>query len=573
MTLHTNTIWGWAGRGDTPCQTGIDTPIKGDDFRVLRYENVPYATSNGSWLVFDGVIYNGTELCGTYNSQFSLHGSATEAKLLLENILKDGMQALHRINGNFAFAMWDAPRQLLLAARDRFGLHTLYWHTDGVAIAIGPRMFPLLDAVRGTRRMNYDSAVEFLLNGFTDQDSNTLLNDVYQLTPGSMLEFEPSSGALNVTNWYELPLPSLRTQPAQEAILQFLQLLANAIFIRSSNANKNGALMLSAGIDSSSIASFLKKQGMWGQLNTYKTYFDSPVHDLHEHVALIVAHTGANHRGITITAEDLFAHRNDILLAIEVPYERSIAAAHWVLCKEMAKDGINFTLDGVGADEQLGGYRIFQTSLAAFQRGEYVPGLAFVGASRPPESFNREADLDSLYTWLTPPARAKAIASIYAEREDVIDSFAQMCRYHMQRGALPMLLRYNRDIGRAFGQESSSPFMDHQLVEFSIGLRDELKMANGCSKYALRRAVEDLVPEKIVKHDNKTSYLDIEIAWLSGPGLTQLRADVAEAVALLPTLLATEEQHNAETLDRITILRMWRIACLGVWAKLYRISA
>ena len=136
-----------------------------------------------------------------------------------------------------------------------------------------------------------------------------------------------------------------------------------------------------------------------------------------------------------------------------------------------------------------------------------------------------------------------------------------------------MLLRFNRDLGAAFDQESSSPFMDHRLIEFSIQLDDNLKIAGNQSKYVLRRAVADVVPELIVRYDNKMSYLDIEVAWLGGQGFEQLQAGVLRAQSELQSLLVPSAGLTVtEELDKPTMLRMWRIDCLAAWARLFGVA-
>ena len=570
MISAKSNVWCWAGYGNAPVHGGdlACSPWCEGDARVLLYAGAPSAVRNASWIVFDGRIYNAEELFPRRaNDEIK---QTTIASDLLSLLLEEGIGALHRVNGMFAFALWDASRRRLVAARDRFGMKTLYWHAQGAGLAIGCRMGALLDALGVQRAINYASAVEFLVNGFTDQDEETMFAGIRQLPPGTALEFDPVSGSMTRKQWYQLPSASL-TLSEDEAAERFRSILSDAVRIRSRSSSLG--LMLSAGIDSAAIAGLLARQTPGRLLRTYKATFNSRHHDQPDHVALVVNDTGATHYETRISPGDLFRYRDDILIALEQPYERSIISGHWALSRRISEDGIRFTLDGIGADEQLGGYRVFQTSFAAFQRGEKPRGLAFVGTSRPPESFAKDANLTRLYAWLASDARDLAVRMINDESNNTIDSFREMCRYHMHRGALPMLLRFNRDLGAAFDQESSSPFMDHRLIEFSIQLDDNLKIAGNQSKYVLRRAVADVVPELIVRYDNKMSYLDIEVAWLGGQGFEQLQAGVLRAQSELQSLLVPSARSTvSEELDKPTILRMWRIDCLAAWARLFGVA-
>ncbi|MBV6325089.1 asparagine synthetase B family protein [Duganella violaceipulchra] len=563
MKMENAGPWCWAGKGSAPSWAGPPASVwSGGPATVLRYTGGEAAELGDSWLVFSGAIHNRAALA----QAGAQHQQTSDARRLLSLLDEFGIDALEQVNGMFAFVWWDARRRRLTAARDRFGIQTLYWHASNGSLTLGPRMAPLLDALGLSRRIDDDSAIDFLVNGFTDQDERTMFANVRQLPAATLLEWDPASGRTNLRNWYRLAAPGGNQLSEPEAVEQFRSLLADAVRLRS-DARQRPALMLSAGIDSSLIAGLLAAHNPTEPMPTYKTYFDSAAHDLRSHVDAVLTKTRAVHGAAMISATDLFDHRDAILAALEQPYERSIVAAHWVLCQRMAEDGVTATLDGVGADEQLGGYRVFQSSLLAFQRGEKPPGLAMVGASRPPQVLEPDANLDALYAWLPSDIRAAAARRIRAETDQGIDSFGQMCRHHMQQGALPMLLRFNRDVGRAFGQVSMSPFMDHRLVEYSIGLNDGMKYSGGRSKYILRRAAAGLVPEAIIHHDNKTSYLDIEVAWLGGPGLARLREGVRQAIGSLPRLLSPAVPEGP--LDKYTILRMWRIDCLGAWARLY----
>jgi asparagine synthase (glutamine-hydrolysing) len=508
------------------------------------------------FIAFDGVIHDAPERAG-----------AGDAALVLSLLLRHGEQALHTLNGVFAFVAWDADRRRLLAVRDRFGTKTLYWRRARGRIVIGPRIAPLLDP--GARRLDRAAALDFLVNGFTDQDDHTLFAVVRQLPPRSILTIDGRDGTAVVRPWYELPEPDEAPMSEADAVEAFRSIFADAVALRCQDA-RSGGLMLSGGIDSSALAALIPRERAT-PLRTYKACFGSAIHDQPAHVGAVVDRVAAEHHQFQVRGADTFRLRETIIDALELPYERSIVCGHWALSSLMAQHGVQWTMDGVGADEQLGGYRVFQTSFAALERGERPHGLAFVGASRPAASFETTCDLRALYSWLAPAAREEAIATMRAERAIRIDSFGAMCRHHMHRGALPMLLRINRELAAAFGQQSISPFLDHRLVELSISLGSAHKIVRGRSKYVLRRAVEDVVPPDVVWYDDKRSYLDVEVAWLRAE-LARLRGQVRETEDRWPELFARSELPcEAATADKLEILRLWRIACFGVWARRFNV--
>ncbi|WP_426753783.1 asparagine synthetase B family protein [Myxococcus sp. Y35] len=590
MDSTTKNLWCWAGRGVGP------SGFTSQDYRwsegaigaVLtsspRGHRCASATSRSGRqrILFEGSIYNAEELGS------ALRGSAhapspeelTDASLLLALFLEHGPGGLNLVNGPFAFVIWDETRQRLSLGRDRFGMNTLFWREDAQGLSMASRMTPLLAAPGARRRLDKEGALDFLINGLTDQRESTLFADIQQLPAGSVMEFDlpawkPGLAARQIRDWYSLPEPGGVLLSAQEAVAEFRRLLSDAIRLRWRSPEPK-ALLLSGGLDSSAIAGLVATGPSSGPLlQTYKAYFDIPRYDQPECVSSVVERTGAVHRGISIGPPELLAYREQLLHALEQPYERSIISAHWAVCQLIATDGIRVTLDGLGADEQLGGYRPWVRSFGPLQRGEDVRGLPFISSSRPPESFEQGADLGRLFSWLSRESLDLAIQKITRENALAIRSFGELCRYHIRHGALPLLLMFNRCIGAAFDQESRSPFMDHRLVEFSLGLGSHHKVVGEQTKYVLRKAVEDLVPGIVARHVNKESYVDLEVSWLRGSGLEQLRSEAVRTAREWPALFsldAMEVPAEGQEPSRLTLLRLWRITCFGAWARQFGVQ-
>ena len=491
----------------------------------------------------------------------------TDGGTLLAILAEHGLPGLASADGLFVFALWDDRRKRLTLGRDRLGLRTCYWSQEGQGIGFATRMMDLADS--GSRRLNRSAAMDFLVNGFTDQDQDTLIEGVHQLPPGSVLELDagglrPGAAAAAVRPWCRLPEPGTLDIGAAEAADEFRERLREAV--RTAAAAPDTALLLSGGIDSSTIAAFTP-------VPSYKACFGLPEHDQLEIVAEVAARRQAPHHRVEVTGEDLLGRREELLGALEVPYERSIAAAHWAACEAMAAHGVRVTLDGVGSDELLGGYVPWRPSFEPLAAGRAVPGLPFLSTSHPAELFAPGRDLSSELGWLAEEARPAGLDAMRDDRFPEIRSFGELCRHHLRYGALPILLRYNREIGAAFGQEARSPFLDQRLVELAMGLGSAHKLVDGRTKYVLRLAAQGLVPEPLLRPAEKRSYSSVELTWLLG-SLDRLREEADHAAAEWPGLLdaaglaATALDGGAS--DRPTkteVLRLWRVSCFAAWAR------
>jgi asparagine synthase (glutamine-hydrolysing) len=134
-----------------------------------------------------------------------------------------------------------------------------------------------------------------------------------------------------------------------------------------------------------------------------------------------------------------------------------------------------------------------------------------------------------------------------------------------------MLLKFNRDIGAAFGQTARSPFMSHRLVELSLRLPDCDKVRENRGKHVVRELVEDLFPGTPMWRDQKRSYSEIEVAWLGGEPMDRLRAEALQTAREWRGLLEPSRVDRS-TAHPTAILRMWRIACFGAWARQFGVE-
>jgi asparagine synthase (glutamine-hydrolysing) len=491
-----------------------------------------------------------------------------------ELVLRHGVDGLHAMDGAFALARWDATRRELIAARDRFGSMTLYWRRDPRGVRLATRMGSLL--ANQIRRLDLDSALEFLVNGFTDQDCSTLIAGVRQIPAGCVLRVaaapttSAAGPAIGLERWYELPAARPESAAGEDPAPAYRSTLAELVGTASRSDRPVGVL-LSGGLDSSAVTA-LAAARRHGPIRTFKVDFGLPLHDQPQRVACVVARTGARHRTTAVGPGSFFEHRDELLQALEHPYERASLAAHWRVCRLMADEGIAVTLDGVGADEQLGGYPAWRRRLEALARGEAVSGLPAFDAQRPRTGPAAGADLAGVVDWLSADVRERAGDVVRRERGIVFESFDELCRHHLRHGALPMLLKYNRDIGAELGLKARSPFMGHRLVELSLRLPQRHKTYEGTGKLVLRRAVADIVPDCVLRNDDKRSYSDIEVAWLRGSLLARLREEAARTASEWPALLDARALARSPT-TKASILRLWRVGCFGAWARRFSVEA
>jgi asparagine synthase (glutamine-hydrolysing) len=284
----------------------------------------------------------------------------------------------------------------------------------------------------------------------------------------------------------------------------------------------------------------------------------------------------------------------------------SIFAQHCVFGAARAA-GIKVMLDGQGADEQLAGYHTgFPYYLAdLLRRGRW---LAFLRALRERQQWHgvplssqvrsllapllpdrvrnflfRKRQALSHHDWLNSPAFQPLQMSGDAFNDALVREalpptrgIGDLCRAMVEVMNLPMLLRYEDRSSMTHGVEARVPFLDHRLVEFSIGLGDRHKIVGGDTKRVLRRAMDGILPEKIVNRRDKLGFATPEQEWFRGPLRSRIEAGVEDTLARYPDLLnaAGTRELVREMLDgrRPMDFKVWRIVNVGIWGRVHTVA-
>jgi asparagine synthase (glutamine-hydrolysing) len=305
--------------------------------------------------------------------------------------------------------------------------------------------------------------------------------------------------------------------------------------------------------------------------------------------------------------EDAFALAERITWHQDEPYGSTSIFAQWCVFEAAHDAGLKVMLDGQGADEQLAGYhscfhiyfetlirrRRWASLLRAMLQRRMWHGTSLTDQLRAfmvPLLNPRVARLFARDHHVLPPAnwldggglRGEFGRSPYdTARESIglapVTGVGDMCVLMTQSMNLNMLLHWEDRNSMAHGIEARVPFLDHRLVEFSIGLGDRHKLVGGDTKRVLRRAMRGILPETVRKRRDKLGFTTPEEAWFRGPLREAVHAGVAETLDRFPGLFDPKVVWTlvAEMLDgrRNIDFSLWRIINLGIWGRLFAVSA
>lgn len=573
----------------------------------------PMADASGRYqLVFNGEIYNYIELREEMRAKGEVFVSESDSEVLLRAYMLWGEDALPRLRGMFAFLIWDDRDKRLFAARDRYGIKPLYLAATPRGVAFGSEIKQLLGLAGISGRMNIARVHDFLASGVSDHTSETMFEGIVQLRGGECVTIDASrEGALAVPirRWYPATAGEIAISE-KEAAERFEEMLTEAVRLHLRSDVPVGSC-LSGGLDSSSIVCLMSQ--MMGsdaggaRVNTVSACYAEKSVDEKPFMDAVVAHAHTQPHFIFPKAEEVFARAADITWHQDEPFGSTSIFAQWCVFEEAHRVGVKVMLDGQGADEQLGGYHHsfsfhlaglikqlrFAEALRTMQERQAWHGVPIAQQTKHalipllPAGLagmlrNRHRALtqhDWLRGELLQEQGADSTAFERARTElglPPVTDLRTLCMNLTYGSNLSMLLHWEDRNSMAHAIEARVPFLDHPLVEFSLALGNDHKIAGGDTKRVLRRAMEAILPPAVLQRRDKLGFATPEQAWFRGPLRSMMTEGVEATLRRYPGLfnaagvraLAADMLEGRKPVDFL----LWRIVNLGIWGERFGVG-
>ncbi|MBK7940764.1 MAG: asparagine synthase (glutamine-hydrolyzing) [Flavobacteriales bacterium] len=490
----------------------------------------PFHSADGRHvLVFNGEIYNYRELRTELER---LPGVApfrtgSDTEVLAAALTAWGPHALDRLQGMFAFAWWDRTERRLLLARDRLGIKPLYVHESGGRLAFASELRALLASGLVPRALDPDGLVDHLRYQ-TVHAPRTLVAGVRMLMPGHWMSW--CDGRIEEGRYWDL-VANARREAADLSVdsvqREVRERLSRAVERRLVADVPFGAF-LSGGIDSSAVVGLMAQAGS-APVSTFSVVFDEEEFSEERYARIVAKKFGTRHTAIRLRPDDMLRLLPHALAAMDHP--SGDGPNTYVVSKVTREAGITMALSGLGGDEVFAGYPVFTRTdrlwrwralglvppgvrglagdLAARLRPSAatakLPGLLRAPGLGPEHSypFSRIAfldpDLRRLVSTATLPENAVAelLQARYGAGAGTLPLLSQVSVAELDTYLPNVLLRDTDQMSMAHALEVRVPFLDHELVEFVLGVSDTHKYPHSPKKL-LVDALGDLLPERIV---------------------------------------------------------------------------
>ncbi|TAJ08519.1 MAG: asparagine synthase (glutamine-hydrolyzing) [Nitrospirae bacterium] len=485
------------------------------------------------WLTYNGEIYNYLEIRQTLQQRGWTFRSMSDAEVLLYAYREWGEDCLHRFNGMFAFALWDARAQKLFCARDRWGMKPFYYRVTADRLTFGSEIKALLQESQAAPAANQRLVHAYLLLGLQDHTDGTMFEGVHQLRPGHVLTVE--RGRLRVRKWWTLDtMSAAEAVDDAAAVRTFQDLFADAVRLHLRSDVPVGSC-LSGGLDSSSIVCTMQRRLATKPARTFSACFDEPACDERPYLHAVVAQTGVESLEVFPDGRRLYRDLPLVLWHQEEPFGSTSFLAQWAVMQAAGEQGIKVLLDGQGGDELLCGYPGYWGSyfgdlvrqgalgkawheLRAYRASQGGPAptvAANIARALLPSRLvaSARSRMKGHGTWVNREFAARySLATDYEERGGT--ALANHVGAYLETYSLPALLHHEDRSSMAFSVEARLPFLDVRLADQLLRWPARLKLREGMSKVILRAAMEGVLPESVRLRTDKMGFVTPQDRWL-----------------------------------------------------------
>jgi len=558
----------------------------------------PMANEDGSaWVVFNGEIYNHNELRPVLMSRGHVYRTRSDTETIVHLYEEWGLEGLARLEGMFAFAIWDRTRRRLVLGRDRLGIKPLYVAETDRELLFASEIKALL-AAGIPAGLNAAVLPEFLANRYVAGES-TFFPAVRRLAPGHFLTWSADEGRVSRRYWH-LPRPATDASLTMEEATERVRSELVAAVERHLMSDVPIGVFLSGGLDSSALAAIASPM-VEDRLATFSVGFAEEEGNELPYARTVARMIDAEHREVVVRSTDFFEALPRLIWNQDEPMAFSSGVPLYFVSR-LAQPHVKVVLTGEGADELFLGYNRYRVTFwnerlgASYWRLPKKTRRVVQHAVRHlPRVLRRYAERSFLA--LDPGCRSSfENFAVFSERRAAAllgpalagasdpYAFGQRCYDAAGGGVLDrlsatdlqtylgeLLMKQDR-MSMAASIESRVPFLDDRLVQMVVGLPAAVKLRGWQTKAVLREAVKRVVPRAILTRPKmgfpvplarwfRGAHQSIVDEFVTGPRALARGLFCREGLDLLAAEHRRGHANHAE--------RLWLLVNLEIWQRIF----
>ena len=510
-----------------PMQYSVFSSLAGDEKRYT--------------ITYNGEIYNYIELREELYKNGYRFQTRSDTEVLLAAYDYWEEDCLQQLDGMFAFAIWDAKKQCLFAARDRFGEKPFYFYPDNNHFIFASEMKALwavgVNKIADNKMLLNYLALGYVLNA--NDKLQTFFEGISSLPAGHYLYLDAASFIYKINPYFKIDKEITQPIAADAAIEKFSQLLSVSVNRRLRSDVPIGS-SLSGGLDSSAITALIYRQLKSGnKQQTFSAVFPGFEKDELRYIQSVTKKFQIKNYTTTPTVHGLITDFEKLCHHQEEPFPSSSIYAQYKVFELASQHQVKVLLDGQGADETLAGYhkyihwyiqqlisrnkfsaamnekRIFRKNNIPFKWGignylaTYLPAHAVIQLEQ--NEYNKIIHQPDINKDFLAALRGREWEGIH---KPIITKLNDILFFNTTNSGLEELLRFADRNSMAHGLEVRLPFLNHQLVEFIFSLPANFKIHEGWTKWILRKAMNKKLPAEVVWRKDKTGFEPPQKNWM-----------------------------------------------------------
>ncbi len=561
----------------------------------------PMQDLTGKYTVaFNGEIYNHQEL----RTELALLGfefrTRSDTEVLLAAYAQWGEACLDRLNGMFAFALYDQPYRRLFLARDRAGEKPLFYHYANGQLRFASELKALLQDRKLSRRINADALDSYLALGFVPGEQ-CILEGFNKLPPSHSMYFNMAKGQITIKRYWSIPPYTdtrITSDSDEEELLEELEHLLEAAVRRQLAADVPVGMLLSGGLDSSLITAMAVRSS--DQVRTFTIGFSGHGKlDETEHARLIARHFKTEHTELTAKPSTA-----ELIPVLATQFDEPLVDSSMIptfLVSQLVRGHCTVALGGDGGDELFGGYDHYSRYLWMQQKLSVVPALIrraiavaahrFLPVGMRGKTYLQDISIDfdrdlpvhipgffdrftrSRLLRDTRLKPAKSAAKIYAQRVPIqADIVQRSTRMDFENYLADDLLVKVDRTSMLNSLEIRSPMLDRELVEFAFGrVPSHLKVSDGNKKILLKKLAARILPPQFDRHRKQGFSIPLG-DWLARGPYRDLFHDVLHDPSCIFDRSTVTDLLRGQDKGRYNGERLFALVQFELWRRQYNVS-
>ena len=551
-------------------------------------------------LVFNGEIYNYLELRQALIQEGHHFDTSSDTEVLLKLLIQDGVGAISRLNGMFAFVFHDRDNNRWIAARDPFGIKPLYYSSTADELLFASEIKALLSHPEIHPRRDQSALHQYLVLQFC-LDERTLFAGIYKIMPGFYFTGHGSEIHQKVCYWdtnYQID-----HDHAEDYFIDRVRAtLEDSIRLQIRSDVPLGSY-LSGGIDSSLVCSLTAQHFATPLPMFHGRFTGGPEYDESAYAKAVAISVQGTYHEVVPTAQDFVNSMSDLIYALDEPVAGPGIFPQFAVSK-LARQHVKVVLGGQGGDEVFGGYArylvgyleqaikgaIFETQ----EEGQHlvtlesiVPQLPLLKQYRPLLSqFWSQGlfeEMDARYFQLID--RSQGLNSmlhpdllqhfdkveLFTEFKKIFNhpdttSYINKMTHFDQKTLLPALLQIEDRVSMAVSLESRMPMLDTRIVDLVTTMPPPMKFQGGRTKHILKKAVGNRLPHAVLDRKDKMGFPVPLGRWMQGGVVREFVCDTLLSTRSLQRgIFKPEALHNMMKSQGVGGRQLWGALSLELW--------